>query len=259
MSARPEAVPLRERGAYVVIIRGVCPSSVDPQPGDRSLDSAKERAIPLVDSVKRGDVAPPLLRQRARGRYEIWDGNARVTAFAQEGRPFDAILVGETGEIARRTNGETVPLEPEVWDELVAEVRGLVDQGRVDFAWPSPGAHDWITREYLARGGRFGRQRTLRPRTKRGQRSELRTYSRLFGEADTAPDLYALADIVTQGRELQSPTLRGALTRKALERARWMGLSCARADEACVAQLLRYAGTRQGSLFNPRRLKRRLT
>lgn len=48
----------------------------------------------MIDALRKGQkLPPPRLRLKPNGRFEVYDGNARVTAYRAVGRRFDAILV----------------------------------------------------------------------------------------------------------------------------------------------------------------------
>lgn len=237
-------------GDHVLIARDVDPADIALQPGDRSVRTAQKRAVSVQATLDEGgEIPPPLIRQRS-GRLELWDGNARLAAYRASGRPLDAILVGDAGQVVRTSN-EEAPLQTALWDSLVAEIRARVDAGDVPFGWPSAEARDWVRREYVAAGGRFGQRRGPRGRAPREHR-QLHRYLRLFGELDTARDLYSVAEILGQSRQLKSPTLRGALTKIGLDRAATMGFVCPRRlpREKCLEQLLEFAAGRQARLFN---------
>lgn len=187
----------------------------------------------------------------------MWDGNARVFAYKELNRPFDAILVGPMGQRERWPN-PTAPLDQSMWDELVAEIRGRVDEGRVEFRWPSPEAEDWILREYLAAGGRFGKPRVRRRAAQ--ERRALEEYEVLFDIANTATDLSSLATVLTRAAEFESPTLRLTLEQSVLDRARGLGFSCpvGQSRHQCAHRLVTKYAHPQQRLFNPAQRRRRL-
>lgn len=211
--------------------RVVRPELVDYQPGDRSRLTATERAIPILRDLERGaPMPPPILRPKPGGRYEIVDGNARVAAYRALGRPFRARLV------TRRRNAGPEPKDRALWDAIVAEARGLVDEGRVPWDWPSLEATTWIEAEYLAAGGRFGSGPSRRA---------VRSYGELYDAIPRARDLGELAELWRHARGIQSQTLRETLGVVALERGRELGLSCpVRATPAACLEKLETYGPR---------------
>lgn len=236
-----------------MLVRDVDPELVDFQEGDLSRETAPRRAVSVHRGLReRRTIKPPMLRQKAGGRFEVWDGNARVFAYKQLRQPFDAIIVGPTGQPLRAKNAD-VPLDQAYWDELVARARGLVDAGKVPFRWPSPQAHAWIQQEYVAGGGRFGTPR--RPRARPAQeRQELARYRDISEAVVRSRSLDELAQLVRRARVLDSLTLRETLELDIVARARELGLSCpVKASHAsCADRLLEQYGETQQQLLNPK-------
>lgn len=60
---------------------------IDFVEGDPSRRDAHIRAQSMIDTLKHGSPLPPIwLTRKPRGRFAIWDGNARLTAYRAAGR-----------------------------------------------------------------------------------------------------------------------------------------------------------------------------
>jgi len=85
-----------DEGKRFLVARNVRPEMVDFKKGDKSAETAKQRAISIVDAIQKGqEVPPPILKRLPSGRLEVINGNARVTAYKQLGKPFDALIRGK--------------------------------------------------------------------------------------------------------------------------------------------------------------------
>lgn len=246
--ARFRRVPFGD--GELVFALDVDPWEVAHQPGDGSVASAGHRAAKIAARRANGNaVHPPQLRLNRDGALEVWDGNARLHHYRSRNERFDAIVVDPQGCILREVN-PSVPTDPDLYDELVAEVRGLVDRQQVPFGWPSEQATAWLTREYELQGGRWQKRRVPRRRPAQ-ERRESRRYQELYAVAGNARDVWEIASAITAARaELKTPLLVGVVETHGVKRAKALGFQCPfRRD--CADALVELLANRQGALFNP--------